>query len=306
MNHLAIIGNIKSGKTLLARALNTHPDITCHVEPFFPFFRLCQDLYYGYSKRVCAGFDEMDDFDKSFNSLLINDTPKLAMDIRQHQEDIIEERSPLLKYIEELEPGDAQSILRSLIYRMGHSGLYSGFAEGWIERFIGPLMNNGFKVIQIIRDIRAIVASRNYSPGMSRLHDKQYPLDDLIDHWKGSFQYFKYHLGNPNYYAVCYESLVSNPETVLNGVCGFLGVDFHEDILDTGKFVNGIGEPWKQNTNFVRGSGFSTNSVDKWKEVLPERIKKEIWEKCQDELDEYPSNLYQIYKKGDIHGRNKA
>ena len=45
MKHICVFGAMRSGKTLLGRALNSHPAVTLQNEPYFFFFKLCRNIF---------------------------------------------------------------------------------------------------------------------------------------------------------------------------------------------------------------------------------------------------------------------
>ena len=45
LQYIIVMGSIRSGKTLIGRALNMHPNIIVQQEPFFFFFKLCYTIF---------------------------------------------------------------------------------------------------------------------------------------------------------------------------------------------------------------------------------------------------------------------
>ena len=81
------------------------------------------------------------------------------------------------------------------------------------------------------------------------------------------------------YLQVVYESLVCNPRQVLTRICEFLGVDFHESVLNPYKGDRltdglhkqsmGVGDP-----NFLKHQTIDPSLADKWRQIkLPHFLK---------------------------------
>ena len=47
MNQLFITGLFRSGTTFLARALNAHPELSVASDPYFEFWKLLRNKWYG-------------------------------------------------------------------------------------------------------------------------------------------------------------------------------------------------------------------------------------------------------------------
>jgi hypothetical protein len=84
---------------------------------------------------------------------------------------------------------------------------------------------------------------------------------------------------------VKYEQLINSPEEWFQKICEHLGVIFHENLVRPERYRDGIGNPWKQNTNFNAGTGFSKTSLEKWKEVLPDKSVGLVEYLCGAEMD---------------------
>jgi len=68
-------------------------------------------------------------------------------------------------------------------------------------------------------------------------------------------------------------------------VCDFLDIELDETILDPSNFVDGAGEQWLQNTSYDKSkASFDTSSVDKWRDVLDERVVEYIEQICYPEM----------------------
>ncbi len=296
MRYLLILGTQRSGKTVLGRALNMHPDISIQKEPYFFYFKLCRNIFYrDILKR--SDFDPDAPMDSNFcktreEKLLLS---KKFSDIYFSEHDIEElrrltikqqdaeggERAPRIKpLLGKLSPGTAPNLFWQLMELLKEvyskeNLKYLGFTEGWCDEFIEVLINLpdfDINIIQCLRDVRAIAASRNKGKRLKeRGYTGKYPLLFILRHWRKAIAYSLKNGDNPKYQTVQYEKFVTEPEGVLKRVCKALGVNFVDGMLDPSRFTQGDGNLWKQNTTWDRADptkGFSTASVAKWKEVL--------------------------------------
>ncbi|MFC1675843.1 sulfotransferase [Planctomycetota bacterium] len=307
--NIIIFGPIRSGKTLIGRALNMHPRISVQQEPFFFFFKLCRNIFsrdvlgnsFDPNQPIGTGFCEPSDSKRlfarefsrlSFNEADIEELKKLTI---WQQETAGSERAPeIIPLVDRLKPGSTVDVLRDLIdiLAMSYGGDggddvdYSGFTEAWCDEFISLLFSLDklkFKCVHAIRDPRAIIASRNAGRNLQKYGDK-YPLLFLIRHWRKSVAYSIMNKDNPDYLMVRYEDLVNSPREWFEKICDHLGVQFSENLMHPEKYVNGSGELWKQNTSYAPGSGFSRESLEKWKELLPDDVTAMIEYLCEAEM----------------------
>ncbi len=126
------------------------------------------------------------------------------------------------------------------------------------------------KLIQIVRDPRAVFASRKKRL-MNRFgcHTKAHRL---VREWNRSSQEIPRLRRDPfRFLVIRYEDLVKNPNNVLKTVCRLNGFDFTDRMLEPTR----AGESWRGNSTFQGAfSGIKTTPVDQWKDYLTEN---EIW-----------------------------
>lgn len=93
-----------------------------------------------------------------------------------------------------------------------------------------------------MRDARVIHIVRNGPDNVASIYDatQKYPdpwaknfptLDDCIRQWNHCMTLTGSHLHKPNHFCVLYEDLVSAPKPVVQDLCAFLGLQFHEEML---------------------------------------------------------------------------
>ena len=302
------MGPLRSGKTLIGRALNIHPHLSVQIEPYFFFFKICRNIFYrdilkndiDPESPIFSGFANFSNYtdllNKNFNNLLFKDgdIKELINKTIWQQEYENGKRAPLIiPMLHSLRPGSAIEVLNKLMKILTLSYPkddleYVGFSEGWCDEFITPLINNlNYKCIHIIRDPRAIIASRNCGLNINEKYGGMYPILFLIHHWRKSVSYSILNKNNPGYLSVKYEDIVENPEYWFDLICKHLNINFDKVMLRTDKYINGYNSYWKQNTSFKTESGFSTSAINRWKDLLPKQDVRLIEYLCKPEMDYY-------------------
>ena len=112
----------------------------------------------------------------------------------------------------------------------------------------GPFLNTfkKSKVILIIRDPRAILASRNAMI-------KKYPPVFIGRQWRKSVLIANY-LKKKFHQRVLilkYEDAILNKKKTLKKICRFLNVRFDKNMSNERSYKDGLGNPWKQNSSFT-------------------------------------------------------
>lgn len=130
------------------------------------------------------------------------------------------------------------------------------------------------KIIQLIRDPRAVLYSQKNRWKQRSLGFKDTPVTNLVrvfvnyhpfttcKLWLAACRKGKKLQGNNNYMAVKFEDLVDSPETVVGNMCTFLGLDFFPYMLDV---------PQVGSSNAVHNAnakGVSRSVVDAWQGKL--------------------------------------
>ena len=322
LSKVIVFGPIRSGKTLIGRAINSHPLVSVQQEPFFFFFKMCRDIYhrdvlnddYDFSQPIESDFCMKPEQKKGFNDYFENfvfgseDIVELKKRTIWQQESAGSERAPrITPFLGNLKPGKTKDVFNQLydILLKGYhkEGLkYIGFTEAWVDNFIEPILSlkeRNHKVVHCMRDPRQIIASRNFGKNPEKYGGK-YPILFLIRHWRKSVAYSIVNRDNPDYLVVKYEQVIKSPEEWFRKICAHLGVPYHENLVHPERYKNGIGNPWKQNTNFDAGKGFSKESLEKWKGVLPDESVGIVEYLCGAEMDYFDYKM--VNKDFDLKG----
>ena len=302
VENLFITGMFRSGTTLLTRMLNTHKYITVASDPYAPIFKQLRNEV---AKKIFENnFDinmPLDDyyFDKDKNNLFsLIQKLNLNQESINSSKDLIKLKKSLSKHMRPYSPRLEKHINKIVsknffeTYKNGLDEIKNaygnkdtkilGFKEVWTNEFIPPLIRSfkKIKIIQIIRDPRAVVAS-NYAK-----KNEKYPLLFLCRQWRklASLSYL-YNEKYKNILNIKYEDLIENTDVVSREICKFLKIDFDPNILDPSKFKDGNNKSWSQNTSYKNSKNqFNISSIYKWKKFLNKSQIKIIESLCGAEM----------------------
>jgi hypothetical protein len=165
--------------------------------------------------------------------------------------------------------------IRAYMVTMGHNWRD---CLRWVEKTPSnvPFANDLFrlfpeaKLIQIVRDPRAVFASRRrHLTNRYGCHGKAHRL---IREWNESSRQINKLRERPDkYLLVHYEDLVQKSRVVMDEVCQFAGIKFRPTLLEP----TIEGRQWAGNSAFYTAfSGIDTHPVDQWKKEMTE---DEIW-----------------------------
>ena len=60
-----------------------------------------------------------------------------------------------------------------------------------------------------------------------------------------------------------------NPEANARRICEFLGLKYSGEMTETQNFLDGFGQPWRQNTSYGNGTqSFDVDAIDRWRRYL--------------------------------------
>jgi len=276
---LFVTGASRSGTTMLNRVLGAHEKI--------------------------LGMNELHFFGDIWNpadnsSLSHDDAVRLASWILARQANGIWGRGP-----GPVETQKAKDLLRSLSADMTGMAIYTQVVASFATqagksiaceqtprnvfyaRHILEKQKNA-KVIQLIRDPRAVIASQKNRWKRKKLGGTSTPWSEVVRVWMNYHPYTMTKLWmkaadagealkqHPRFFQLRFEDLVSNPEMVIADLCQFVGVDFQAAMLE----VPIVGSSQRQDQG---KKGFSAESVDSWRKTLDPA---ELWtiEKTAGEL----------------------
>ena len=285
-----LTGMFRSGTTLLARMFNSHKNITLASDPFSPIFKEFRNEIL--KKNIKNTFDfnaplndyYFDQFQNNIFHKIQESSFDLPLTVVSNVELIQKIKSHVRPYspkIIDILDRLTQENVSDLLYEgmkiinksYGNKNTQIiGLKEVWTNEFSQLFINNfnDAKVINIVRDPRAVIAS-NFAKKNYR-----YPITFLCRQWrKLSSLAWYYSKNNANILLIRYEDLISNPEEITREICKFLEIKYDLSLLMTDKFVDGGGKKWEQNSSYKKNSnGFDTSSINKWIQILePVHIK---------------------------------
>jgi hypothetical protein len=298
MKFIILTGLYRSGKTFTLQVMNQHNEITMIGHSILSYFKVLESEYFKNRKYNFLdrpfNLNYLGD-DKDYQGI-INDTVFNAESIKELLEKIEQDividislagvKSTLdCDFINSLRkklvPGKAVTVFEQICFTIAEYGnagdkTFVGFAELNLEQFILPLIlafGDKIKIVHIKRDPRAILASRNYSDKYieSEGRNKIHPLLLIAKMWRNSIRYkwgLTSHQGE-NYFSLSYENLMSQPEDEIKRMCRFLNLDFEKNMLDVSRFTDYDGKKWESYSSFKKVKGFSIETIDRWKNVIP-------------------------------------
>lgn len=155
-----------------------------------------------------------------------------------------------------------------------------GVKEVLMEEFYIPLMNNGVKCLNIIRDPRDVISSMSFGKGEKHTGAPRPILFDLRN-WRKS-AHFSYLLEeNDNFKSILFEDLLCNPENVLNEVYDWLGLS---KISLSSIQANIKSKGWLSNSSFGSRKLFDSKAEGGYKINLPKTVCSYIEAICWPEM----------------------
>lgn len=288
---LFVSGMFRSGTTLMARMINSHPNICLASDPYAPIFKcyrneiatrisniqidLAAPLHdYFNDKNQIKVFNDIED--KTFDiSLKIHNINEIQDLISKHAEPY----SPLIiPHLKQLNGSTYEELIDSgfkIVQKVygKEDDLWAGIKEVWTNEFTPQFLKSfkSSKVILINRDPRAVIGS-NFSTKTRR-----YPFLFLCRQWrKLSDLSCKYKTLFPNQVLILkFEDIISNPFNIAREICNFLKIPYYESMSNIEDFKDGSNNGWTQNSSYnISEKSFNSKSLNKWREILnPHQIK---------------------------------
>lgn len=248
-----VVGSGRSGTTLLQLMLNTHPDIA-----------ICGEIHYvdqiSEIRKLVPSIEKPEHFETFFSLV------KRTRNIRY-----LPKAETLLDAVKQRLSGEKyrtyEQFYRCLIeeYAKAQGARRCGEKTPSNIKYLNQIVEifPNAKIIHIVRDPRAVVASRVKMP---------WTTDDVVINtlkWKFEIMYCdQFPKNSESYIELRYEDLVSAPEHQLKRICAFIGEEFDSKMLEfyktSQKYIKK--EPWKEGTY----RPINTGAVKRWKQQLSE------------------------------------
>lgn len=287
--HIFISGIFRSGTTLTTRSLMAHPAINVVYQPFTPFFRIWRDQFFKQIAKRSFNADQpmggdyfnsekeqelfnCQALDVQFDSFILEDVKKQIQ--INYSNEPNEKSQVIIDSLCQLRPGRVDQLLNQFMSIIEAAmpkkeALVIGLKELWCEEFFIPLMNTlNYKVVHLIRDPRAVFASRNSGKHLGQCGNKKYPLLYIVRAWRRSYYYWLVNRTNPCHIGLRYEDIVLKPEQALTQLCDCLDIRYHPDMANPRCYKDGQGKPWCSNSTINQTRDFNTASINYWCKVL--------------------------------------
>jgi hypothetical protein len=251
-----VVGAPRSGTTLLRTLIDAHPEIALANETHWLLRWASRLDGNGSDPEGLARFWAEYTSSGSFRRLRLDPDAALA---RIHEEQAL----------------DPRSMLRSLLRQHAEAAGKPRWGEKTPAHYahLGTMFEwfPDASVLFAVRDPRAVTNSHVTLPGRRLPAD----VDDIARQWVDAVTAYEAWAADPRIRQVRYESLVADPAGVLEDACGFLGVDFAPQMLESKKAPTA---PPGHGRQAARGSLSSRREVsavntERWREgLLPAEV----------------------------------
>ncbi len=286
MINLFITGMLRSGTTLLEKALNTHPDVKIFYQPFPEFFihtkqQFLKDKGLDPAYHVLSHFCDTADYSPSDFSAWL-DRGRLSRTF------LTRVLSPAAT------PSLDESVPPERLFHQWYSFLTeqlssskhircTGTKEVLTEEYIPHLISHHIRCAIVVRDPRDVIASLDFGSGREYGGDNRPTLFNLRN-WRKSILFALAMGKSENFYLIRFEDLVLNPIETLDKLANKLSIPpFHEEWWANG-FRDKNGSIWKGNSSFGDIKPFDSGAVGGHRRKLPEDTIKYIEARCRREM----------------------
>lgn len=288
---LFVFGLARSGTNLLARMLDRHPDVTVALDPFLPLFRSLRNALVAarateaVRQRFAPSAPFQDYYFDPDGPALLDlmlaaqadmplDQSELAALRRKAAERAALESPALGARMDALAGNDYGELLRSgldIVADAKPGVRWAGCKEVWVLEFV-PLLARLFpeaRFFAVERDPRAVVASLLAMAEKDPTQAAHPP--SYLRHWRKQVA-LSHHFGRDPFLAgrfrsISFERLATLPEDEARRLCDDLDIDFHPEMLRLSA------DGWKGNSSFDHGGkDIYSETVDRWRQVLPARL----------------------------------
>ncbi|MBO9699723.1 MAG: sulfotransferase [Sporocytophaga sp.] len=276
MKFFFVTGLYRSGTTLLEKLLFQHPSVSIAFQPYPSFYHLVKKRFnemqnissvYPINTRLDNEYFEMQDFIEFLNRYKLSETDKVNLG----SESLLHSSDGFIDLFKQLQVAAGKDLITK-------ETLYVGSKEILCEDFIGTLLENGIRVIHIIRDPRDVLSSAALGKEYT---GKVRPLLYTIRMWRKSVAFRIHYSEHPLFYSIRYEDLVTSPMSVMKELAGFMNV---QEIELQSRLIDQQGNIWKSNSSFGKSELISSSSIGKYKEILDDNSIVYVNTLCTPEL----------------------
>jgi hypothetical protein len=302
VTNLFVSGMFRSGTTLVSMMLHSHKNIVCANDPYLPIFK-------AFRNKVADSISHRGNPTRPFDHYYYNaadiqlmeaiDSTDLSLPLAPRELDEI--RTRVREYAREFSPRIADNVDRlsgssfgelvqsafDLVSTVSNKKGYeiSAFKTAWTDEFVQHVLKADpfAKAIHVVRDPRAVCASKNARP------DK-YPWLFLIRHWR-KLSVIAWHNCIADEALVGrvlllhYEDIIEKPYLIAREICKFLCIEFDESMIKYEGFRDPTQKQWRGNSSYVSEmAGFDQTLISRWRNVLAESEKTFIELTCFPEM----------------------
>lgn len=270
--NVMIAGMFRSGTTMLARKLSTHPNIYIASDPFFQFFKYVTNLSVAKANNATPDFastikdlfsyrnpDLTDYLDTKLNlkdlSLPSSDTENLIQDIAIYAE----RDSPwIIPHLNGLDPTDSFEVAYHQLFDIIRTSYapdkaVCGFKLTFSDHLLPTLLRSDpkLKVIIPLRNPKSILLSQ-----LAALHSGEdvYPTLYITRKWRESARAALRLTQNPRVYIIRLEDIIDRPQHSYSSLIEFLEQDFSPNLFDDTLMKDGNQNPWHINTAYRKNT----------------------------------------------------
>jgi len=247
--NIFLSGMMRSGTTLLQRALNYHDDISLSYQ------------------------------DKT--SIFLSIAKRFHQNIGLEKYHLLSHYSGNTDYsLAEFNEWMKANIDFSVEFGNVTSEGYVGVKEVLAEEFIPFFLENDVKCINIVRDPRDVIASMSFGKGKEHTGIQRPVLFD-VKNWRKSVVISQMLKRHENFLLLTMEDLLKNPKDSLAKICDFLEVS-HFDFEELVKKMNS--SKWKGNSSFGEKKAFDPSAIGGYKNNVPDYVVRYIETICAKEM----------------------
>lgn len=316
---LFVTGTARGGTTLATRILDTHPSASVASDPFFPLLVGAKKAIIhkaGLTQGACATALLPDCyFQPAQQELLAATLAAKAIDlplsqgqatelIKQTLDRSVHECPDIIPFLRNICADNFSELFARTLDSVRQARPKSslkvvGIKDVWGLEFF-PLWKSALssaKCIVIVRDPRAVLASMlafwHIDPSQVA-----HPLS-LLRAWRKQVAltlFLQHSLPAGTLITVRYEDCLVQPHKTAQTLCDFLGIPFHEAMLDTEKFKDyTTGGVWKANTSTTKNmQGLDKQPMESWKKKLSSEAVALAELVCGAEMTLYGYNLNNV------------
>jgi hypothetical protein len=260
---ILISGMMRSGTTLLQKALNTHPQLMVS-------YQTKTDKFIALKQEFLQSID-------------INDYHVMSHYSPQNKYSF----ETFISWLDK-QQGGADILVSDDV----STSEYFGVKEVLMEEFYPVLVTNNVKCLNIIRDPRDVITSMSFGSGVAHTGTRRPILFDLRN-WRKSVLISAGLASSKQFFAIKFEDLILNSESTLCNIYEWLNISqlSYETLISD---MNN--NEWSNNSSFGEKKLFDPSALGNYKENLPENVTKYIEAVCYEEMKHlgYPLTITEL------------